>query len=182
MQDFAQWSLDTIRAEGGCFSWMEEYRFDWATKTLLALEQMLSAKTIVLITDEKRKWFENYILSNINSPQLERPFLPIVSIDDIYPYFNRVDSAEMMDALEDMISLSYKNEYFFWYIGRGDDRRSDIAKRKETSYFWIFDEEYLNAFNLKSYDKLLDVKLIQLYKLFNLSLNAAIFGEIELGV
>ena len=44
------------------------------------------------------------------------------------------------------------------------------------------DEEYLNAFNLKSYDKLLDVKLIQLYKLFNLSLNAAIFGEIELGV
>ena len=43
----------------------------------------------------------------------------------------------MMDALEDMISLSYKNEYFFWYIGRGDDRRSDIAKRKETSYFWI---------------------------------------------
>ncbi|MDQ1263016.1 MAG: hypothetical protein QG559_17 [Campylobacterota bacterium] len=179
MQDFAQWSLDAIREEGGCFSWLEEQRFDWATTTLQALEQILSAKTIVLITDEKRKWFENYILLNINSAQLERPLLPIVSIDSLYQYYNSVSGAEMMDMVEDMISLAHKEDYFFWYIGKGEDKRADLAKRKDTSYFWILDEEYLNAFHLKSYDKLLDVKLIQLYKLFNASLNAAMFGEVE---
>ncbi len=78
-----------------------------------------------------------------------------------------------------MISLSYKDNYLFWYIGSGDDKRSDIAKRRENSYFWIFDEDFHNAFKLKSYDTYLDIKLLQLYKLFNASLNAAMFGEVD---
>ena len=178
--DFAQWSLDAIRQEGSSFSWLEEQRFDWTTTTSQALEQILGGKTIILITDEKRKWFEKYILTNINGTQLDRPLLPIVSIDSMYQHFNSISGGEMIDIVEDMISLSHKDDYFFWYIGKGEDKRSDIAKRKDTSYFWIFDEEYLNAFNLKSYDKLLDIKLIQLYRLFNSSLNAAMFGEIDI--
>ena len=58
MQEFAQWSLDTLREEGASLSWLEESRFDWATTTSLALEQILSGKTIVLITDNSRKWLE----------------------------------------------------------------------------------------------------------------------------
>lgn len=178
--DFAQWSLDAIREEGGSFSWLEEQRFDWTTTTLQALEQILNGKTVILVTDEKRKWFESYILSSINGLKNDRPLLPIVSIDGIFSHFNSINSTESLDMLEDMISLSYKEDYFFWYIGRGDDKRADIAKRKDNSYFWIFDEEYLNAFHLKSYDKLLDIKLIQLYRLFNSSLSSAIFGEIDI--
>jgi hypothetical protein len=179
MTDFAQWSLDAIREEGGSFSWLEEQRFDWTTTTSQALEQILDGKTIILITDEKRKWLETYILDSINSIKLERPLLPIVSIDSMYQHFNSVKGGEMIEIIEDMISLSYKEDYFFWYIGNGDDRRADIAKRKDTSYFWIFDEEYLNAFNLKSYDKSLDIKLLQLYRIFDASLNAAMFGEVD---
>lgn len=182
MQDFAQWSLDAIREEGGCFSWLEEQRFDWTTTTSQALEQILNGKTIILITDEKRKWLENYILSSINSVRQDRPLLPIVGIDSLYLHYNSVNSGEMIDIIEDMISLSHKDEYFFWYIGKGDDKRADIAKRKDTSYFWIFDETYLNAFNLKSYDKSLDIKLLQLYQLFNSSLNAAMFGEVDVSL
>ena len=177
--DFAQWSLDTIREEDGALSWMEEQRFNWAATSSLALSQILEGKTIILITDEKRKWLEKYILSSINSDKIERPILSIVSMYGIYPHYNSVNGGEMIDILDNMISLSYKENYFFWYIGSGDDKRSDIAKRRDNSYFWMLDEDFNNAFNLKSYDSHLDIKLLQLYKLFNSSLNAAMFGEVD---
>ncbi|MBU0720685.1 HobA family DNA replication regulator [bacterium] len=181
MQDFAQWSLDTIREDGGSLSWLEEQRFDWTTTTSQALEQILNGKTIILITDEKRKWLETYILTSINGANQERPLLPIVSLDCLYPHYNTISGGEMIDILDDMISLSYKEDYFFWYIGKGDDKRSDISKRRDNSYFWIFDEDFHNAFTLKSYDAALDIKLLQLYKLFNASLNATMFGEVDVG-
>ncbi|MEA1954996.1 MAG: HobA family DNA replication regulator [Campylobacterota bacterium] len=177
--EFAQWSLDAIRDEGASLSWLEEQRFDWTTTTSFALEQILQGKTIILITDEKRKWFENYILSTINSENLDRPLLPIISIDGIYSHYNNIEGGDMIDLVDDMLSLSYKDNYFIWYIGRGDDKRSDMAKRRSNSYFWVFDEDLPNAFPLKSYDKLLDIKLIQLYKLFDASLNSAMFGEVD---
>jgi len=179
MNDFKEWTLDAIREEGSSFSWLEEQRFDWSTTTAQSLEQIINGRTIILITDNKRKWLESYILSNINTAEQERPLLPIVSMDSMYQHYDNVRGGEMIDVVEDMISLSHKDDYFFWYIGKGDDKRSDIAKRKDNSYFWIFDEDYLNAFNLKSYDKSLDIKLLQLYRLFNASLNAAMFGEVD---
>ena len=179
MPDFAQWSLDAIREEGGSLSWLEEDRFEWSKTTAYALNQILNGKTIILITDGKRKWLENYILTSINSLSLERPFIPIVSIDSLYSHYNDISGGEMINILEDMISQSYKDEFFFWYIGKGDDKRSDIAKRRDESYFWIFDEDFNNAFRLKSYDPSLDIKLLQLFKLFNASLNATMFGEVD---
>lgn len=179
MTEFAQWSLDAIREEGGSLSWLEEQRFDWTTTTSQALEQILQAKTIILITDEQRKWFESYILSSINSAVMDRPLLPIVSIDSLYPHFSDVNGGEMLEIIDDMISLAYKDDYFFWYIGKGDDKRADIAKRKDNSYLWLFDEDFHNAFKLNSHDSILDIKLLQLFRLFNGSLNAAMFGEVD---
>jgi hypothetical protein len=177
--NFAQWSLDAIREEGGNLSWLEEYRFEWSKTTAYALEQILNGKTIILITDDKRKWFEKYILDTINSDVLDRPIIPIVSIDALYTHFHQVSGGEMLDIMDGMISQSFQDNYFFWYIGKGDDNRSDIAKRQDDSYFWIFDEDFNNAFTLKSYDSYLDIKLLQLYKLFDHSLSATMFGEID---
>jgi hypothetical protein len=179
VQDFKEWTLDAIREEGSSFSWLEEQRFDWSTTTAQALYQILNAKTIILITDNSRKWFEHYILSNINTIKQDRPLIPIVSIDSIYQHYDGISGGDMIDVVEDMISLSYKEDYFFWYVGKGDDKRGDIAKRRDNSYFWIFDEDYLNAFTLKSYDKSLDIKLLQLFRLFDASLNGAMFGEVD---
>ena len=179
MPDFAQWSLDAIREEGGSLSWLEEYRFEWSKTTAFALSQILNGKSVILITDEKRKWLEKYILTSLNSIEVDRPLVPIVSIDSLYPYYNNLSGGEMIDFVEDMISQSYKDDFFFWYIGKGDDSRSDIAKRKDESYFWIFDEDFNNAFTMKSYDSSLDIKLLQLFKLFNASLNATMFGEVD---
>ncbi|MDX9813429.1 MAG: HobA family DNA replication regulator [Sulfurimonas sp.] len=182
MQSFAEWSLSTLREGGATLSWLEESRFEWSASTTIALEHILNAKSIVLIVDEKRKWFERYILSQINEPRQDRPFVSIVSIDCLYPSFGSINSIEMLDMLEDTISTQYNDNFFFWYIGVGDDKRADLAKKRDSSYFWIFDEEYPSAFSLKSYDKELDIKLIQLYKLFDKSLSAAIFSEIALDV
>ena len=179
MSDFAQWSLDKIREDGASLSWLEETRFDWSNPSSLVLQEILNGKTIVLITDDNRKWLESYILNYINSSTLDRPLIPIVSIDSLYPHYSKVNGGEMIEIVEDMITMSYKEDYLFWYIGKGDDRRADIAKRKANSYLWLFDEEFNNAFTLKSYDKFLDMKLLQLYKLFNDSLNAALFGEVD---
>jgi len=179
MPDFAQWSLDAIREEGASLSWLEEARFEWSKTTAYALEQILQGKTIILITDEKRKWLETYILASLNSAMLERPLIPIVSMDNIFVHYNNINGGEMIDIVDDMISLSYKDDYFFWYIGKGDSKRSEIAKRRDNSYFWIFDEDFNNAFTLKSYDKMLDIKLLQLYRLFDASLNATMFGEVD---
>lgn len=177
--DFAQWTLDAIREEGGSLSWLEEQRFEWSKTTAYALEQVLGGKTIILITDEKRKWLETYLLTSLNTASLERPMIPIISIDNLCVHYNSVNGGDMIDVVDDMISLSYKEDYFFWYIGKGDDKRSDIAKRKDNSYFWMFDEDFNNAFTLKSYDKTLDIKLLQLYRLFDASLNATMFGEVD---
>ncbi len=179
LPNLAQWSLDTIRKEGTSFSWLEERRFDWSNPLSLALEQIINGKTIILIGDDKRKWLETYIVSNINSANMQRPLLPIVSIDSLYSHYGDVEGGEMIDIVEDMLSLSYKENYFFWYIGSGDSKRADIAKRRDNSYFWIFDEEFHNGFTLKSYDKNLDIKLLQLYKLFDASLDVAMFGEVD---
>jgi len=177
--DFAQWSLDAIREEGGSLSWLEEQRFEWSKTTAYALEQILQGKTIILITDEKRKWLETYILSSLNTASQDRPLIPLVSIDSICVHYNSISGGEMIDVVDNMIELSYKDDYFFWYIGKGNDKRSDIAKRRDNSYFWMFDEDFNNAFTLKSYDKALDIKLLQLYRLFDLSLNATMFGEVD---
>ena len=177
--DFAQWSLDAIREEDGALSWLEEQRFNWAITSSAVISDILAGKTIILITDEKRKWFENYILTSINNDNIDRPILPIISIDSVYQHYNNINGGEMIDILDDMLSLSYKENYIFWYIGSGENKRSDIAKRRDSSYFWIFDEEFHNAFTLKSFDSHLDIKLLQLYRLFNASLNAAMFGEVD---
>ncbi len=180
MQQFIKWTLESIRAEGAMLNWLEELRFDWTSTTAQAVTQILQGKTVILITDHKRKWFENYIVSSINKLTQERPMIPLVSLDAIYPEFDSLTGADSIMMIEDLLELSYKGEFVFWYIGKGDDKRADIAKRSNDSYLWIMDENFHNALTLHSYDPLIDIKLLQLYRQFNLTLNAMLFGEVSI--
>ena len=171
--------LDAIRDDGASLSWLEEHRFEWTSIVSYAISQIIEAKTIILITDKERKWFENYVLTTLNKLPSDRPIIPIVSIDSLYCHYDDISGAKMIDMVDDMLSLSYKGDYFIWYIGKGEDKRVDIAKRKDNSFLWIFDEEFQNAFTMRSYDPLLDSKLLQLFHLFNISLSAVLFGEVE---
>ncbi|MDD2837525.1 MAG: HobA family DNA replication regulator [Sulfuricurvum sp.] len=182
MRQFDQWTLDSIRSEGAGMSWFEEQRFEWTPAIANALEQIMSGKSIVLITDHDRRWFAHYITASMNKRSQDRPMIPIVCIDALYPHYDHLSGGEAIDTLSDMLDITFKGEYFFWYVGRGDERRSDIAKRCTNSLLWIMDERFQNALVLRSHDSLIDIKLLQLYRLFDKTLNAVLFGEIDVRV
>ncbi|MBD3809582.1 MAG: HobA family DNA replication regulator [Sulfuricurvum sp.] len=179
MRQFDQWTLESIRSEGASMSWFEEQRFEWTPPIANAMDQMMGGKTVILITDHDREWFAHYITASLNKRLQDRPMIPIVCIDALYRHFDYISGGEAIDTLGDMLDLGFKNDYFFWYIGRGDDRRADIAKRSSNSLLWIMDERFQNALVLRSHDPLIDIKLLQLYRLFDKTLNAVLFGEIN---
>ncbi|MCJ7766137.1 MAG: HobA family DNA replication regulator [Thiovulaceae bacterium] len=179
MQAFIKWTLDSIRDEGAMLSWLEESRFEWTATVAQALNQILSGKSIVLVTDENRQWFGNYIVNAINKASTDRPMISIVRIESLHPNYSTI-SGDALDMFDDMLSLSYKDEYFFWYIGRGNDKASYLPKSQDRSFLWLMDEDYQNAFTMRSYDPLLDIKLLQLYRQFDKSLNAVLFGEVKI--
>ncbi|EFP1838280.1 hypothetical protein HPX21_001645, partial [Campylobacter jejuni] len=49
------------------------------------------------------------------------------------------------------------------------------------SLLWLFDEQLQDSFYLNSKDKDLDIKLISLYQLFDVSLDAILFSKVQLG-
>ncbi len=179
MQTFMKWMLETIRAEGAMCNWVEESRFEWTASTMQAVSQIVEGKTVIVITDRKREWFSHYISASINQLSKDRPPIPVMRLERIYPEFDDMLGAGAVDMFLDLLSLSFGENYFFWYIGNGNDARSEIAKRSDRSCLWLFDESFGHAMQLRSYDPILDIKLMQLYRLFDLSLNAVLFGEVS---
>jgi len=180
MQKLLKWTLDTIREEESSFSWMEEYRYEWAPLVKSAVSQSIEGKTVLILTDDSHKWFGKYILNSVNDLKKHRPLLPFYRLVDIFPNFQGLSSTEDLQLLEDMLEISYPNGYYVWYIGKGNHPYTKLAYRADNSFLWILDEEVQNSFALRSSDPLLDIKLLQLYKLFDNTLSAALFGELEL--
>ena len=180
MQQLLKWTLDTIREEESSFSWMEEYRYEWAPLAKSAVTQSVEGKTVLVVTDESRKWFGKYILNAVNDLRKNRPLLPFYQLPECFPSLSTLHSSSELQLLEDMLDISYPNGYYIWYIGKGDHPYTKLAYRGDNSFLWVLDEEVQNAFSLRSSDPLLDIKLLQLYKLFDNTLSAALFGELEL--
>jgi hypothetical protein len=78
-----------------------------------------------------------------------------------------------------MLSISFPNGYCFWYIGKSQSVRAIIPKVSKNSFLWLFDEEMQDAFNLRSKDDALDMKLLQMFRLYTKTLSAALFAEIN---
>lgn len=56
---------------------------------------------------------------------------------------------------------------------------SHYSKVLKHSFLWLFDEEKQDIFNLKSNDEALDMKLLQMFRLYNKSVSASLFAEIN---
>ncbi len=82
--------------------------------------------------------------------------------------------------LNDLLDISFPNGFIYFYIGSASDKKSLIAKSRDDSLLWLFDEQLQDSFYLNSKDKDLDVKLITLYKLFDTSLDAILFSKVSL--
>lgn len=161
-------------------SWMEERRAEWTPLLASKLKYLLEGRAFIMITDSDRGWFEQYFLRNINKATNQRPILPFVSLKSLYPSLGDISSKEEISLLLDMLSLAFPNGYVFFYIGKSSDKNAQIAKGKEDSYMWLFDEQAQNSFFLSSGDELLDIKLLSLFKLFDKSVDAALFAKVVL--
>jgi len=180
MQQLLKWTLETIREEESCFSWMEEHRYEWAPLVKSAVSQSIEGKTVLVVTDESRRWFGKYILHSINDLQKNRPLLPFYQLSECFPNLQNIHSTQDLQLLEDMLEISYPNGYYIWYIGKGDHPYTKLAFRCDDSFLWIMDEEVQNSFALRSSDILLDIKLLQLFKLFDKTLSSVLFGDLDL--
>jgi len=180
MQQLLKWTLDTIREDESCFSWMEEYRYEWSPLVKSAVSQSVEGKTVLIVTDAPRKWFGKYILNTINDLAKNRPLLPFYQLTECFPNLQNIHNTEDLKLLEDMLDISYPNGYYIWYIGKGEHAYTKLAYQNDNNFLWILDEEVQNAFTLRSSDALLDIKLLQLFKLFDDTLSAALFGDLDL--
>ena len=175
------WTIETIRADDGLGSWLEERKYEWVplVSDLLTKVLSLESKTVIIITDKEYEWYAKYILSKINSSKLNRPYLPFVHIKSYADNLDKVSGSDDIALLSDMLDITFKKNYIFWYIGSYNSPRANIAKHTNGNFLWIFDQQMHNSFYLSSTDKIIDIKLMQLYRLFDKTLSAALFGEIE---
>ncbi|WP_236579179.1 HobA family DNA replication regulator [Hydrogenimonas urashimensis] len=181
MKDLLSWTLETIRNDDTMMSWLEERRYEWAPIVGSALSKILEGQSVLLLADEQNRWFEEYIVRRINRPGMSRPLLPFFSFEAVYPHVDAIRTDQDIDLLFDMLSLSYPQGCFFWYIGKADHPRARIAFRNDESLLWVMDEEMTNSFTLRSYDEMIDIKLLQLFRLFDKTLSAALFAEVDTG-
>lgn len=176
MSNLIDWTLKTIRTEEPMMSWMEERRFDWIPLINDFMQKVVGGTTVVLVVDKEREWFAKYILQFINNKTKHRPYLPIVLSSSL-----KTDGGgENLDVFMDMLDMSFKNDYVFWYIGKATSNRFKLAKKRDDSFMIVLDEEIQNSFFLRSKDELLDVKLINLVRLVDKTVDGVLFGDISL--
>lgn len=175
--DYLRFLLETIR-EGGVFmSWLEARRLEFAPLMAAKFRLMLEGKSFVLMCDESRAWYERYFLQSINA-KAYRPFVPIFSLDNFYPH--KIKNNDDIVLLNDLLETAFPNGFVYFYVGEKRDKRFEIARSRDESLLWLFDEQLQNSFLLDSKDTNLDEKLITLYKLFDKSLDAILFSRVSL--
>ncbi len=180
MQEFLNWTVNTIREDRLISPWLEEKKYEWTpivSKNIINLLE--KGFSIIILSDEKREWFLEYILSNINDKSLNRPFLPIYDFKSFYKYIDNIKSDEDISYIKDMLNISFPNGYCFWYIGKSQSPRAILPKVSKNSFLWLLDEEKQDAFNLRSTDEALDMKLLQMFRLYNKTLSATLFAQIN---
>lgn len=180
MQEFLNWTVDVIREDRLISPWLEEKKYEWVPLVSKSVVNIFEkGRSILIVTDSDRDWFLKYILTNLNSQKHNRPFLPFYNFKSFYKDLDGLKTEDDINFIKDMLNISFPNGYCFWYIGKSNDVRANLPKFSKNSFLWVFDEEIQDAFNLKTSDEALDMKLLQMYRLYDKTLSAALFAEIN---
>lgn len=176
--DFTSFVRDFIRSGGYAMNWLEKVKYEITPLFKSRLKYLLNGSTFIIITDDKRSWFEDYFLKNINSSSNYRPLLPFISMKSLGVLQDYVNNNDI-DLLNDLLNMTFPNGYIYFYIGDGGNK-INIAKSKDDSFIWLFDEQLSDSLYLSSDDKEVDIKLITLYMLFEACVDATIFSRVSL--
>jgi len=176
--DLNRFVIDYIRKKN--IKWLEERRLDLVPLLSDFLSQVIEGKSVLILSDDLREWYVDYLINKINNFNEFKPsFLPFFNLYKLTPQIKSAKHPEQFDMIEDMLNISFNENYIFWYIGV-ETPLLKFARRVPKSFFWIMDVDLSNNFYLKSTDEKLDLKLLNLADLLNESINAAIFGEVEI--
>jgi hypothetical protein len=178
MMDLNRFILDLIRKKN--IKWMEERRLDFVPLLSIFLYHIVDGKSVLIYTDKDREWYGDYLVNKINSfGEFKPSFIPIYLLKKIVPQIQKAKHPEEFEMIEDMLNISFNENYIFWYIGKETNILKFIRKKPE-SFFWIMDTDLSKNFYLKSTDNNLDRKLLDLADIINESIKAAIFAEVEI--
>lgn len=183
MEDLKSWMLRTIREEnnkGVMSGWLEEKLYKWTPLVSNMLHSLLNGVSFIVLSDASRGWLRHYILQNINHPSKNRPYIPVIGMDNLDVLLGQeTKGLDNLKLAEGMLDLAYK-DYAFFYIGKREGLRAELAISNENSFLWLLDDDLPNAFTLESFNPMLDFRLLQLYKIFDQTLSALIAGKISL--
>jgi len=175
-----EWTKQAVKRDKSLNNWFGERLYEWVPLCDEAISKLMKGTPFLVVSDRERDWFVHYIINNVNKISNNRPFVPIYSLMNFIPYSHKTDREEYLDMIEDMLEITFKGNYRYWYIGKEDSNIYRLIKRKENSFIWLFDRETENTFFLKSYTDSLDQQLVSLFKLFNQTISVSMFGEIKI--
>lgn len=171
---FVQWTINAIKEGGVAMGWFDERRYDWCQIAHRFTSTIINGYTILLCTDSERQWFGDYVLQNINTRN-GRPLIPISNLNEMLPKGIETD----INLIEDMLEVAFGGRYVIWYIGYLNNRLAKLAIESNNSFIWSFEGDIKMAFNLKDNDNDNDIKLLQLFKILDKTIEAMMFNEIN---
>ena len=176
--DLNTFTLNYIKDKN--LNWLEERRFEWISVVTEFLYDIMEGKSVLIVTDYKRKWLSNYIIQKINNFQDFKPsFMPFFDLISLVPQIEYAKTDEHFDLIEDMLNITFNENYLFWYIGT-ETPMLKFVKRKENVFSFIMDMDLQKNFFFKSIDENLDSKLLNLVDLLNETIKAVIFDEVKI--
>ncbi len=178
-EDFFSWTIKTIRHDISKPVWLEDRKTEWVPLVQNTIASILEGYTIIIMSDNERLWFVDYAIGFINRSCI-RPFIPLYALSSLYTQLTY--PSERIELIQDMLSTSFDEKYLFWYVGKADSVCAKLAFGHDYSFNWLLDENRENSFSLVAHDELLDIKLLQLLRIFDKSITAALHGEISIGV
>lgn len=181
--DFRSWLLETMRLEYDKWAsdreWLEIDRALFADTMLGALKHIVSGGTVLLATDEHREWFSTYALSRFYYNTINRPLLPIFSLNRLLGTDVSLQQDSSRKNIINMLDIAYEN-YMFWYVGRINNPIADLCRSKDYGLFWVMDQGIRGSFPLRANDEFLDYKLMDMLRLFEKALYESILNRLDI--
>ena len=67
--------------------------------------------------------------------------MPFYSFDSFNSNIDEIKTENDIQLIHDMLQNSFPNGYFFWYIGKSQSMRANLAKMSKQPLLWLMDEE-----------------------------------------